>query len=117
MELELENMLVKTIHVKRTVDTTPGQTPILGPAIAVQVYTEVFEDTKDHAGGAFQQDPRHWFVTKDWPSTLPGGPKYDDVVWLPGLDPNDDTLGKKPRTIETFNDPEIADVDHYEVTL
>lgn len=117
MDLELENMLLKTINIRRTVDVTAGQTQVLGPAVAMLVYMEVYEDTKDHAGGAYQRDPRHWFATKDWPASLPGGLKYDDRVWLPGLDPNDDTLGKQPVTIEFFNDPELGDADHYEVTL
>lgn len=116
-DYELQRMLLKTINIKRVVDTTAGSTSVLGPAIPVLVYLEVIEATASHPAGGSQRNPQHWFGTMDWPATLPGGPKHDDQIWLPGDDPSDATLGKSPITIETFNDPELGDVDHYEVTL
>jgi len=116
-DFELERMLLKTINVRRVTDVSPGGTAVLGAAIPVLVYLEVIDATKTHTAGATERKPMHWFCTKDWPPTLPGGIKYDDRVWLPGLDPNDETLGKTPDTIEAFIDPEFGDVDHYEVGL
>lgn len=117
MDYELETLLLRTINVRRVTDVSPGGTPTLGAAIPLLVHLEVVEATKDHTGGATQRDPMHWFATKDWPAELAGGLKYDDLVWLPGLDTSDLGLGKKPVTIEEFVDPDVADVDHYEVTL
>jgi len=117
LDFELERMMLKTINVRRTVDTTAGQTSVLGAAIPLVVYMEINEATATHPAGATQQAPQHWFAIKEWPAELPGGLKYDDQVWLPGLDSSDASLGKNPVTIEAFNDPELGDLDHYEVTL
>lgn len=116
-DYELERSLLRTINIRRVIDTSAGSSPILGVAIPVLVHLEAIEATKAHPAGASQRVPQHWICTIDWPATLPGGPKYDDLFWMPGTDTNNVELGKLPITIETFDDPELGDVDHYEVTL
>jgi hypothetical protein len=116
-DYELERMLIKTINVRRPTGLAEDGTETLAAAVAVTAYEEVVDATKDHAAGAYQRDVTHFLVIKDWPSTLPGGIRYDDWVFMPGADTNDLTQGKKPVTINKFNDPELGDVDHYEVTL
>lgn len=116
-DFELERMLIKTINVRRPTGLAPDGTETLGPPVAVTAYVETVDATKDHAAGSYQRDVTHWLTIKDWPATLPGGIRYDDWVFMPDADPSDLSKGKKPVTINGFNDPEIADVDHYEVTL
>jgi hypothetical protein len=117
METDLQRMLIKTVNVRRPTSLAADGTEVLATAVPISAYVEAVDRTAGHPAGALQKGVSHLLIIKDWPTELPGGIKYDDWVWMPGLSTSDLTLGKHPVTIDAFNDPELGDVDHYEVML
>ena len=109
MDFELDRMLVKTVNMRRPTSYTSGGTEVLDAAVSIVAYVEILRSQVQASPGT-EQVVRHVVVTEI-------EVRPDDRIWLPGLDPNNLELGKKPQSIAVFNDPETGNVDHYEVVL
>lgn len=111
MDLELDKMLVKTVNVRSPSGAgfTPGGTPILAAAVPMAAYVETKLGTESAPGGT-AKNVSHMVVTIT-------EIRQDDLVWLPGLDPTNLNLGKRPLAINVYNDPDTGNIDHWEVTL
>ena len=98
------------------------QTFYVAPVIAVSGSGDVINDTPQPRQGRIQ--PTNQIVASGTGEEFTAsrviftefavGSK--DRVWMPGQDPNDDELGRIPKSVEECVDLD-GDIDHYEVFL
>lgn len=103
------SMLSQTINVRSVLENQATDDETLSLPVPMAAYVE-YKRVSFPVEGGMSSGIRPFIVTET-PVLL------DDRVWLPGDDPTDLTLGKKPMDVAEFRVPFGVGVDHYEVIL
>lgn len=111
MDACLKELLIHTINIRRVTGwSASGANMTLGAATPVLAYVEEERRVTTEPNGN-QVTTTHIIITED--EIL-----RDDLIWLPGLDPNDLNLARKVQDVARYYDPFTSGtVDHYETVI
>jgi hypothetical protein len=109
MDACLKAMLNKTITVRTVTAYTAEGNETLSAPTSVPAYVEVKRSYWQMGNQGTSNEVKHLVITEYQVG-------LEDRIWLPGDDTLDASKGKRPESVDVFNDVYGA-VDHYEVTL